>query len=98
MRKFAVADNHFFVIWKVIEKIPTVTSFQFATSNLNILLFTLPTLCTPVRVQLTDFHLVDKEFVIGSFEFFSALRSIFRSLGSYPAELYFTNEVLLVFF
>ena len=35
---------------KVLKK-PTVVSFQLTTRNLNVLLCTLPTLCTPVRVQ-----------------------------------------------
>ena len=49
MRKLSF-HRHFLVIWKIIEK-PTVTTFQLTTRNLNILICTLPTLCTPVRVQ-----------------------------------------------
>ena len=37
--------SHFFVIWKITEK-PAVTTFQLMTRNLNILLCTLPILCS----------------------------------------------------
>ena len=47
--------------WKIVEK-PTVASFQLMTRNLNILLCTLPILCTSEHVQrpFTNLHLKDK--------------------------------------
>ena len=87
--------SHFLVIWKIVEK-PTATTFQLTTRNLHILLCTLR-FFVHLYVCNTDFHLAGKQLVIGSFEFLSLIRSFFCSLGSYPAELLYTNGVLWVF-
>ena len=47
IRRFTVIS----LLFGKYRKKPTVTSFQLTTRNLNIILCTLPTLCTPVRVQ-----------------------------------------------
>ena len=61
MRKFGVALSFLYYL-ETFWKKSTVASFQLTTRNLNVLLCTLPILCTPVRVQrcFTNFHLVDK--------------------------------------
>ena len=48
MRKFAVVISLLF--GKVLKK-PAVVFFQLTVRNLNVVLCTLPILCTPVRVQ-----------------------------------------------
>ena len=79
-----------------IEK-PTVASFRLTTRNLKLLFyFVLCRFFVHLYVCNTNFHLVRKQFVSGSLRLPFISRSFFRSLGSYPAELYSSNEVLFM--
>ena len=80
-----------------IQKSQQQPLFQLTARNLKLLfyfvfcrLFVHLSVCNK---DSTNFHLGNKQFVIGSFEFFLLLKSTFRNQ---PAELLFTNEVLLV--
>ena len=79
---------------KKIQEKPTVVSFSVNSqkSKVIVLLCTLPTLCTPERVQQTFIQETSSSLSV-HLSSFLLLKSIFRNQA---AELLFTNEVLLV--